>query len=474
MLDAATPYNSSLVLRPYQVTDVARLRASYGSGAKAVLYQLATGGGKTIIFSTVAKGAVAKGKRVGVLTHRRELIHQASAKLDWTGVPHGIIAAGLDRDHDEPVQVMSIQTIINRLDALPQFDLLVLDECHHAVAETWAQFLRSQAKAKILGVSATPARNDGKGLGAHCGGFFDHMVCGPATTDLIAQGYLAPTQVFVPAAQIDAAGLRKVAGDWAAGEEMAKRAAVVTGDAVAEFGNKAAGKTALAFCVTVQHAMDVAAAFSAAGYRAACVHGGTPKDERDWLIAGIEDGQRLDVLTACDVISEGVDIPSVGCVILLRPSGSLPLAWQQIGRGMRPKADAAPLVVLDHAGNVDRLGDPGDDVIEWSLDGAKRRPKAPAEKNPDTIGMGQPRVIEQVAGDLVLRDKQAAAKAKWQRMSYGTFKARLRSDADIEAYAKAKGYKFGWQLHFAREQRERFAEPAPAMTVRFPSFGATF
>jgi hypothetical protein len=390
------------------------------------------------------------------------------------------MAAGLDRDHGAPVQVMSIQTVINRLALLPQFDLLVLDECHHAVAETWAAFLRSQPKAKILGVSATPARNDGKGLGIQAGGFFDHMVVGPATPQLIATGYLAPTKVFVPAAQIDAAGLRKVAGDWAAGDEMAKRASVVTGDAVAEFTKRAPGKTALAFCVTVQHAMDVAATFRAAGYRAACVHGGTPKDQRDWLIAGIEDGQRLDVLTACDVISEGVDIPSVGCTILLRPSGSLPLAWQQIGRGMRPKPDGSPLIVLDHAGNVDRLGDPGDDIIDWSLDGATRKPRPPrAAPNPDTIGMGQPREIETVAGDLVERDKAAARAAKWGRMSYGTFKGRKRSLADIAAYARAKGYKRGWELHFAREQAERYITapvppmplPAPlyrTMTVRFP------
>ena len=100
---------TDLVLRDYQVTDIERLRDCYRHGARAALYQLATGGGKTVVFSNIVKSAAAKGRRTGVFVHRRELINQASQKLDWCNVPHGIMAAGLDRDHDAPVQVLSIQ-----------------------------------------------------------------------------------------------------------------------------------------------------------------------------------------------------------------------------------------------------------------------------------------------------------------------------------------------------------------------------
>ena len=121
-----------LTLRDYQVADIEALRDAYRKGAKAPLYQLATGGGKTVVFSHIVQSSAAKGKRVLVLAHRRELVRQAQHNLTWSGVPHGIMAAGMDRDHDAPVIVASIQTVARRLDKLPQFDLIVADEAHHA------------------------------------------------------------------------------------------------------------------------------------------------------------------------------------------------------------------------------------------------------------------------------------------------------------------------------------------------------
>ena len=452
------PTLPALTLRDYQTTDIDRLRAAYGAGARAPLYQLATGGGKTVVFSHVIASAAAKGRKVGVFVHRRELISQASAKLAWCGVPHGIIAAGLDRDHDLPVQVLSIQSAVNR--TIPQFDFVVIDEAHHAAAETWHALLKGQTKAKLLGVTATPARTDGAGLGVECGGLFDAIVCGPTMEQLVEAGHLAPCKVFIPPQQIDTTGLRKVGGDWAAGEEMAKRAVIVTGDAIAHYRKHAAGKSAIAFCVTVAHAEHVAAEFAAAGYRAACVHGKTPKPERDDLIAGLGDG-RLDVLTSCDLISEGLDVPSVGAVILLRPTGSLILALQQIGRGMRPKSDGGPLIVLDHAGNTLRHGLPEEDRT-WTLAGTEKVTRAPAVVNEDGVNLGRPRVIEHVAGELVEAESDKQARARWARVSLGQFRKAPRSPQQIRAFGKVKGYKKGWAFYYAREQAERFGHGAPA------------
>jgi DNA repair protein RadD len=475
-----------LTLRPYQVADVARLRAQYANGAhRAVLYQLATGGGKTVVFANITQSAAALGRRVGVFTHRRELITQASAKLDLCGVPHGIMAAGMDRDHDAPVQVLSIQSAVNR--TLPQFDFIVVDEAHHTVAPTWAELFAAQPKAKFLGVTATPARTDNKGLGVASGGLFDAMVCGPTPAELVALGYLAPTKFYVPARTIDGKGLRKIGGEYVAGEEMANRARVVTGDAIVEYREKCAGRSAIVFCVTVAHAEDVAAQFRAAGFRFHCVHGGTPKPERDALIAGLGDGT-VDGLTSCDLISEGLDVPSVGCIIMLRLVGSLILFLQQVGRGMRPGKDY--LAVLDHAANSDRHGEP-EDPREWSLDGVKKLPKPKPVATGEGVGMGQKRDVETVAGVLVERAKGAAMRAKFARMSFRTFRGRKRSAVEIQLFAEARNYKFGWQLHYAREQAERFAVaagdgghsratgweagrgearlPAPLLTVRFPA-----
>lgn len=453
MFDAATAAPTALALRDYQITDIARLRQEYAAGKNAVLYQLATGGGKTVVFSHIVAAAAAKGRRVAVLAHRRELIGQASAKLDWCGVPHGVVAASMDRNHDARVLVASIQTVASRgADALGALDFIVADEAHHCRADTWQTLLQAHPRAKLLGVTATPARTDGQGLGLQAGGLFDALVCGPTMQQLVDAGYLAASRCYVPPRRIDTAGLRKVAGDWAAGAAMAERAAVVTGDAIAEYRAKAAGKSAIAFCVTVEHAEQVAKDFADAGLRAACVHGGTPKDIRDGLIAGLGNGA-LDVLTSCDLISEGLDVPSVGAVILLRPTGSLILCLQQIGRGMRPKADGAPLIVLDHAGNTLRHGLPEEDR-EWSLDGVAKQARGPAQINVEGVNLGRKREVEVAAGVLV--EARAGDKlAKWRRMSYGAFKRTRRTEDQVRAYQQAKGYKPGWVWYFMRDQATR-------------------
>jgi superfamily II DNA or RNA helicase len=486
-----------LVLRDYQREDLAKLRDAYRSGAKAPLYQLATGGGKTVVFSAIVKGAAAKNIRTLVLAHRRELVAQASANLTWTGVPHGIIAAGLDRDHDAMVQVASIQTVVRRLDKLPQFGLIVADEAHHAVSKTWAALLASQPKAKILGVTATPQRLDGKGLGTHAGGPFDALVTGPATQALVDGGYLAPLRVYLPAAAIDVRGVRKVAGDYAE-DELAERAEGVTGDAVEEFKRLPAGTTAIVFCVTVAHAKNVAAAFAGAGYAAQAVYGDMPKPERDAALQGLATGE-VQVVTSCEIISEGLDVPSVGCVILLRPTQSLTMCFQQIGRGMRPKADGSALVVLDHARNCLTHGLPTEPVA-WSLDGidkdTTKKPPEPwacfdcnvlnsagradcavcgapkpwlcADRDCRTLNSGRTEFCSACEAPrprrrILQADNAEMAEYRPDRFDYITrlpyrkLLARPRSEAELTAYAKAHGYKPGWVYWRLKEQQEQFA-----------------
>jgi len=492
---------TTLALRPYQTTDIERIRDAFRQGARAPLYQLSTGGGKTVVFSHVILQAVAKGTRVLVLAHRRELIKQASNKLTALGITHGIIAAGQDRDHDAQVIVASIQTVARRLSTLDQFDLIVIDEAHHAVATTWTKLFESQPGARLLGVTATPARLDGKGLGKHAGGHFDAIVCGPAMQELVDLGFLAPTKVFIPAATISTAGLRTIAGDYDEGE-LAERASGVTGDAVAEFAKLPAGTTAMVFCVTVKHALDVADAFAAAGFKATAVHGGMDKDSRDAAIAGLENGE-TDVLTSCEIISEGVDVPSVGCVVLLRPTKSLTMCLQQIGRGMRPKANGGHLVVLDHARNCVEHGLPTE-PRDWTLDGVTKKGGKPAEapkpwdcikcgvlnaaarpncsdcgalkpwscrecgtRNPGETSRcrdcGMPRPQRQIlqADDAPMQELVVDAFAHIARMSYRQLLAKPRSEAELAAYARARGYKPGWTFWRLKEQEQIFGGKAP-------------
>lgn len=365
-----------LALRDYQSADVNALRRVYAAGYVAPLYVLPTGGGKTVVLTHIADSVAKKGKRVLLLGHRRELIGQMSAALGRWDCPHGVISPDA-KISNAPVQVGMVQTIANRI-ALDKagrykFDLVIIDEAHHATKNsTWGRVLLHNAGAKLLGVSATPCRLDGKGLGVHADGFFDSMVIGPTMNELIDMGNLVRPVVYAPAQSIDLSGVKKSRGDFAVGALAgAVDRAPITGNAIKEYQKFADRRSAIAFTVTVEHAEHVVAQFKGAGYQAAVLTGSTPDKERARMIRDLGNGS-LHVLASCNVVSEGTDIPAVFAAILLRPTESYALAMQQIGRALRPSQGKDRAIILDHADNVRRHGLPTDSV-EWSLDGLRRK-----------------------------------------------------------------------------------------------------
>ena len=354
-------------LRDYQKKDVERIRAAFGSGRRRVLYVAPTGSGKTVTFAYVAANAVAKGKTVVILGHRIEITEQIGAALAAMEVRHGRIQPGHPM-MDAIVQVAMVQTVARRLDKIAAPDLVVIDEAHHAVAGTWQKVLDAWPKAKILGVTATPERLDGRELGD----VFDEMVIGPDVADLIGQGFIAPFTYIAPDAEIDLSGVRTLGGDFIASDlAAAVDRNVITGNVVEHYRKHLSGRTAICFCITVAHAEHVAAEFRANGVTAASIDGTMTSAERTSLVTRLRDGE-LRVLTSCELISEGFDAPAVGGAILLRPTQSFALFRQQVGRCLRPKPDGSAAVILDHVGNVFRHGLP-DAPHEWSLDSAKRR-----------------------------------------------------------------------------------------------------
>lgn len=360
-------------LRPYQVQAVAELRDCYRRGARAPLYQLPTGGGKTVVFCHISEGATKRGKSVWIVVHRQELLYQCSRALEGLGVMHGLIAPGFTPGI-EHVQVASVQTLVKRLDsgrAAPP-DLIVLDEAHHATAGSWRKIIEACPNSRLLGVTATPVRLDGQGLGVAGGGVFDALVSGPTIPELIAQGFLSPPVVYAPPTQLDLSGVRMVGGDYAQGEigrRMDKP--TITGDVVAHYRRICNGAPAIAFCASVEHAKHVAADFRGAGFRAESLDGKMPDGQRKTLIDELGRGH-LNVLTSCDIVSEGTDIPVVMAAILLRPTASMGLYLQQVGRALRPAPGKTRAVILDHVGNCLRHGLPDEDR-EWSLAGVVRR-----------------------------------------------------------------------------------------------------
>jgi DNA repair protein RadD len=353
---------AQIELRPYQQNDVGNIRAAFARGSRSVCYQLATGGGKTVVFVYIIAAAVAKGSRVLVLAHRVEILDQICMALEQAGVPYGIIAAGYPEDLGKPVQVASVLTAVLRLDRIAPPDLIVVDETHHVVASSWRRILDALPGARILGTTATPLRLDGAGLGD----VFEVMVTGPSVRELINAGYLANFVAFGPKVGPDLNGVGVTAGDFRSNQLADVMSnAVVIGSAVSEYAKICPGVPSIAFCVDREHSRKVVQAFIGAGWRAAHVDGTTRRDERRGLIASLAAGE-LDVLSNCDLISEGLDVPGVGAAILLRPTMSLALYLQQVGRCLRPGKPKA--FILDHAGNTIRHGLP-DDPRQWSLTG---------------------------------------------------------------------------------------------------------
>lgn len=363
----------TLTLRPYQSDAIASIRDAFAKRHRAVLFVLPTGGGKTVVFSSITTGAAAKGNRVCILVHRVELLEQASRSLNSLGVRHGLIAAGRSMDLSAPVQVASVGSLARRLHKLPAslFQLLVVDEAHHSNAGTWATILRHFESARVLGVTATPIRSDGKGLGE----WYQAMVLGPSPAELTDAGFLAPAKVYAPPG-FSTQGLRRRMGDFdmsQAAERLQQGQAM--GDAVSHYRQHLDGQTAIAFCCSVSHAEAVAELFNDSGITAASIDGTMDTATRRDLLDRLASGQ-IKVLTSCQLIGEGVDVPSVGGCLLLRPTASVSLHLQMIGRCLRPQ-DNKQAVVLDHVGNTLRLGHHLDDRV-WTLDGIAKRQREAA------------------------------------------------------------------------------------------------
>jgi superfamily II DNA or RNA helicase len=356
-------------LRPYQQAAVDGVRDSFRSGRRRPLLVAPTGSGKTVIFSYVTASAAAKGNRTLILVHRAELLEQCHRSLSQMDVPHGLIASGLTPDRSQLTQIASVQTLVRRFDRVVAPDLIVIDEAHHATAGAWASVLAQYPNARVLGVTATPQRLDGKGLGQ----VFDDLIRGPEVTKLIDEGYLCKPVYYAPKT-VDLTGVHMVAGDYNRAE-VAERMdrPTITGDAVIHYRKYAEGQPCIVFCTGIKHAEHVAQAFNASGYRFKVIDGTLAKEERARRVLDLSSGA-LQGLVSVDIVSEGFDLPCVSTAILLRPTASLSLHLQQIGRVLRPSPGKQRAVILDHVGNCRRHG-LAEELRDWSLDGIRKRGK---------------------------------------------------------------------------------------------------
>lgn len=436
-------------LRPYQQEALSRLRSTIAAGARRVVLVAPTGAGKTVVARDIIAGASTKGNRVLFVAPRKELIEQCSATLNAIDIDHGVMQASHWRTRPGlPVQVATTATLLRRETPAPA--VLLLDEAHlnfDAALKLLARF----PAAHVIGLTATPCRTDGRGLGE----MYQQLIEVATPAQLIDDGYLVPFRVFAPPPP-DMSAVPKRGGDWAHGalaETVDKPH--LTGDAVLTWLTHAQGRSTLVFGVGVAHSQHLAEAFRSRGVEARHVDGTSSDRDRGKVLADLRSGA-LPVACCADLYTYGVDAPAVSAVVVCRPTQSMALHRQMIGRGLRVHPGKTDLLLLDHAGNTGRHGYP-DEPVEWSLAGQVRRPSKaqPVRTCPKCFCCHAPaptcpecgHVYEVVKREIVERPGELVEAQRSEWASKQTPAARVEWLRRQARLAKWKGYKSGWAAY---------------------------
>lgn len=410
-------------LRPYQAEGKQHIYCDWANGAVNVLAVYPTGSGKTVLFSEIIHDHVGASCAIA---HRQELVSQISLALARDKVRHRIIGpksvvklcvnlhmAELGANYYDPSSncaVAGVDTLVRRADELQDWlnsvTLWVLDEAHHQVkGNKWATAANMFPNAKGLGVTATPLRADGRGLGRHADGLFDTMVEGPGMRDLINAGYLTDYRVFAPPSDLIMDVDAGKSGDWSLAQlKTASRKSHVVGDVVEHYLRIAPGKLGVTFATDVETAIDMTAQFNAKNVPAAMICAKTPDAERIAIMRRFKNREILQLVNV-DILGEGVDVPAIEVISFARPTQSYGLYVQQFGRALRlmiepslanrwdslddagrrsaiANSSKPHAIIIDHVGNVIRHGLP-DARREWTLDRREKRGKsAPSDAIP--------------------------------------------------------------------------------------------
>lgn len=386
------PPPPSVTLRPYQVNAVEWVDGERAPGRRLLLVA-ATGAGKTLTSSRIMLNELDRGGRVIFAAHRQELIAQTYGAFLRLGLPEhqlGVIMAEGYITHPiskrrvccarplAPVQIASIDTLRNRLDTAkpPGITMIFIDEAHRALAKGYRKLVEAYPEAVTVGLTATPWRGDGRGLGD----LFERLHAFATPRMLMDQGYLSEPRVFSHPKRADLSKVTIDKGDYNEKElaEACDRRELL-GSIVEHWKRHLDGVRTVAFAVNVAHSQHIAEEFLAAGIPAEHLDGETPDDERAAIFARLERGETL-VLCNVGVCCEGWDMPCVKGCILACPTKSLAKCIQCEGRVLRPWQDPytglqVTPVILDHAGCVLEHGLPQEDR-EYSLEGRKKRAKS--------------------------------------------------------------------------------------------------
>jgi len=311
-----------ITLYPFQDQIISETTQAVREGVDCVLINSAVGSGKTAMAARLLERCAAKGFTGWFICHRREILRQNYLTLtDTTSTPIGIVGAGFLAQPVAPIQVCSIGSLIRRHSKLPKPNLIIWDEVHHLPSKSWAALYEHyRGKTIHIGLSASPQRLDGRGLGQ----YFKKMVSGPSVRELIDGGYLSPYRLFAPHGP-DLSGIHTVAGDYDRKElNDVMKGSTVMGDCVSTYLAKTPGKRGLVFTWSVESSIEIAKRFNDAGVPAAHIDGTTDERQRDHSVKQFAN-KEIKILSNVDICGEGFNIPACDALFELRPTQSLSL-----------------------------------------------------------------------------------------------------------------------------------------------------
>lgn len=446
-------------LRPYQEAAVTGLRSSFSSGSRSAVLCVPTGGGKTIIFTTITKASIKNGKRVMIICDRKELIGQAKYNLNKLGLNPTIIAPG-HKQHLNNCYLASVDTLIRR--ELPEVDIIIIDEAHKQTFDKIIVKYREQAELNpiIIGATATPLRT-GKQTSLH--ELYDDVVEPVTISDLLNQGFLVPCITY--AAKQDFSSVKMTGNDYnnkALYEEFNK--AKLYDGVIEKYQQFADGRKTIIFNVNVEHSLKTVEAFRAAGYTCEHLDGKTPDRQRKKILDDFSAG-KFQILSNCSVLTTGYDEPSIECVILNRATKSLPLYLQMVGRGSRTYDGKSDFICLDMGSNVYEHG-LWSDEREWNLV-KKRRSSAgvaPVKlcESCEAMNHASARVCSECGEPFKIKAK-ALLKAEFVEVKKGLkgvsrgagnkFNPRTATKEQLKEYAEKMNYNPNWVYVQLRNQK---------------------
>ncbi len=425
-------------LRNYQIQSINKLRAVLATGFKSPVLVLPCGAGKSVVCAEIAKLSTNKNNKVLFIVHRIELIDQIRETFNNYGVPS---------------ELCDIAMIQSAHKLTKDYNLIITDESHHATANTYQRLYERYPNAYRVNVTATPCRNDGRGLGETC----DYLISEISVKQLIAMKFLAPYKYY--GINLLDTKPEKVRGEY---EDLTEKLSSkkIYGDVLKYYKP---GSKVICYCSSLTHSQTTVDEFNNRGIPSAHIDGNTPKEERKEIIKKFRSGE-IKVLSNYALLGEGFDVPDCDTVFLLRKTASLNLFIQMSMRCMRYQPNKTAFI-YDFCGNCYEHGLPDDDR-EWNLDSNKK-----IKTNPDS----EPDVMVRICKNCflaynkgaicpycgfdngltakeikVIKEAELIEIKKIQKKENAIEKSKLKTINEIIEYAVKKNYALGWVFNWAK------------------------